>query len=221
MSIKRQAEVWRHSNEKGSALLLLLAIADFADDEGVAFPSVKTLSQKIRMSQRNTRYRLKRLEKSGELTIQTGAGPRGCNLFRLAKIAGQSLQEGCKPASLPPAIAIAPEPSIEPSKKREPVVLVEIWNEKRGNLTECKKLTKERKRNCETRARGKGSEFLTEFEEAVRLVASSPFCCGDNDRGWRVDFDWMIANDTNMQKVLEGKYNPRQSQSARPAELVL
>ena len=28
-----------------------------------------------------------------------------------------------------------------------------------------------------------------------------------NDRGWKADFDWLIANDTNVLKVLEGKYD--------------
>ncbi len=126
MSVKKQAEIWKRSKEKGSALLLLLGIADFADDDGVAFPAVKTLADKIRMSERNTRYMLKRLQKSGELTIETGAGPRGCNLFRVANLAGQTLQGGCKPASLPPAIAIAAEPS--KNHQQEEQGFSEFWS---------------------------------------------------------------------------------------------
>ena len=89
MSVKKQAEIWKRSKEKGSALLLLLGIADFADDDGVAFPAVKTLADKIRMSERNTRYMLKRLQKSGELTIETGADPGGAIFSGLQTLQGK------------------------------------------------------------------------------------------------------------------------------------
>jgi hypothetical protein len=48
--------VWDTSPAAGNDLLLLLAIADFADDEGEAFPSVETLARKTRMS-RSTVFR--------------------------------------------------------------------------------------------------------------------------------------------------------------------
>ena len=43
---------------------------------------------------------------------------------------------------------------------------------------------------------------------AVKLAARTPFCRGQNDRGWKMDFDFLIENDTNLTKVLEGKYGP-------------
>ena len=36
---------------------------------------------------------------------------------------------------------------------------------------------------------------------------------GNNDRKWKADLDWLIKNDTNMLKVLEGKYNDGGSKS--------
>ena len=33
-----------------------------------------------------------------------------------------------------------------------------------------------------------------------------PFLEGQNDRGWVATFDWIIANDNNAVKVLEGNY---------------
>ena len=83
MSIRVQAELWSSSKQAGTALLLLLAIADFADDEGRAYPSVSTLAQKIRSSTRNTQLLLKKLKDSGELTIVYGSGPRGCNRYQV------------------------------------------------------------------------------------------------------------------------------------------
>lgn len=37
-------------------------------------------------------------------------------------------------------------------------------------------------------------------------VATSPFCAGENDRGWRANIDWMLRPDTAT-KVLEGFYD--------------
>ena len=43
----------------------------------------------------------------------------------------------------------------------------------------------------------------------IQHLASS-FLCGSGDRGWKADYDWLIAP-TNMQKVLEGKHDNEQS----------
>ena len=42
--------------------------------------------------------------------------------------------------------------------------------------------------------------------EAIDKIKESSFLRGKNDRKWKVDFDWLIANDTNILKVLEDKY---------------
>ena len=55
-----------------------------------------------------------------------------------------------------------------------------------------------------------------EFREAVVVASITPFCRGENDRGWKVDFDWLVANDTHYQKVLEGKYGSADQTGSRP-----
>lgn len=83
MSIFVTSKAWMDSAASGSTLLVLLAICDFADDKGVAFPSVKTLAKKARLSERTTQYALRELIKLGELVIERGAGPKGCNEYRV------------------------------------------------------------------------------------------------------------------------------------------
>jgi hypothetical protein len=94
MSIRVMSHVWQHSRHKGSDLLLLLAIADFADDAGIAYPSVPTLAVKTRLKVRNVQYRLRALEQSQELSIHLNAGPNGVHLYRihLANHGVQTLQ---------------------------------------------------------------------------------------------------------------------------------
>lgn len=69
--------VWDESKQKGSALLLLLAIADYAKDDGTgAWPSIETLAKKTRMGRRNVQKLLRKLEDEGELIVYQGKGPK-------------------------------------------------------------------------------------------------------------------------------------------------
>lgn len=74
MSVRVMHEVWDRSQQSGSALLMLLAIADNANDECEAWPAVSTLAKKCRMTERNARMLLRQLVEAGELEIQEGAG---------------------------------------------------------------------------------------------------------------------------------------------------
>jgi hypothetical protein len=102
MSIKAMTAVWEHSTQKEGSLLILLALADFAHDDGSgAFPSVATLAKKARMSERNTQYCLRRLEQAGEI-VREGTHHSGAVIWRLvlpsirgANIAGVQDLQGC------------------------------------------------------------------------------------------------------------------------------
>jgi hypothetical protein len=73
--------VWKFSKADGSTLLTALAIADFADDDGRAFPAVATLAKKARISERSVQYAVDKLRALGELTVSLGTGPKGCNTY--------------------------------------------------------------------------------------------------------------------------------------------
>jgi len=74
MSVKVMSLVWQHSVHKGGDLLLLLAIADNASDDGVAWPSIAMLAHKTRLGERAVQYNLQALTESGELTVIPGGG---------------------------------------------------------------------------------------------------------------------------------------------------
>jgi len=75
--------VWQHSTAKSGDLLVALAIADFSNDAGFAFPSIPTLAKKSRLSTRQTKRSLARLQRAGELTIFKKQGPHGVNRYRI------------------------------------------------------------------------------------------------------------------------------------------
>ncbi len=83
MSVRTMARVWDLSNQRGNDLLMLLAIADFADDDGNAYPSVQTLATKCRMKPRNANLILAALRASGELEVRQNEGPHGTNRYRV------------------------------------------------------------------------------------------------------------------------------------------
>lgn len=92
------ARVWAESRHSGSELLMLLAIADFADDEGNAYPSVPTLALKCRMTPRNANRTLAALRASGALEIRMNEGPRGTNRYRVV-LEGMTCASPLTPAS--------------------------------------------------------------------------------------------------------------------------
>jgi hypothetical protein len=120
MSIKVMARVWAESLHAGTELLMLLALADFADDDGNAFPSVPTLATKCRMTTRNANLILVRLRRSGELEVRPNRGLRGTNLYRVVPGGGSrsssplkqpsALKSASAPNSLSPLMAASSTP---------------------------------------------------------------------------------------------------------------
>lgn len=67
MSVKILANVFEFCDLSSTYKLMLLALADHADDYGVAYPSVKRLAHKCRCSARQAKNILKKLEEMGEI----------------------------------------------------------------------------------------------------------------------------------------------------------
>ena len=81
MSIKIMTEVWESSSTKGDSRLVLLALADFANDEGYCFPSLERIALKSALSKRNVQMILRDLKSRGELVILQGAGRGNVNAY--------------------------------------------------------------------------------------------------------------------------------------------
>ncbi|MCW4004962.1 MAG: helix-turn-helix domain-containing protein [Candidatus Bathyarchaeota archaeon] len=82
MSIRHMSRIWESSKQSGSALLVLLAIADMANDDGVAWPSIATLSRKCRLSEPQTRRLLRKLENDQDIEITIFRGHKS-NIYKL------------------------------------------------------------------------------------------------------------------------------------------
>ena len=85
MSVRASTWAWSLEEVMGSEVLVLLALADQANDEGLCWPSQEKLAPKARQSVSTLRRSLRSLEKMGLLTTITRSSTRGrrSNLYLL------------------------------------------------------------------------------------------------------------------------------------------
>lgn len=82
MSVRVSTWVWHETTAAGSDLLVLLALADCANDDGECFPGVEVLVDKTRMSRATVFRRLDALEEGG-LLERIRRGNRQSNVYRI------------------------------------------------------------------------------------------------------------------------------------------
>lgn len=49
-------------------------------------------------------------------------------------------------------------------------------------------------------------ESFRQFSQIIEAIKKQRFLRGENDRNWKISFDWLLKNDTNYLKVLELRY---------------
>lgn len=90
--------------------------------------------------------------------------------------------------------------------------LIEEYNSICGEkLPKAIQVTEKRKKAIKTRLK---KYSRAEMIKVFSLASESNFLCGDNDRGWKADIDWLL-NENNMIKVLEGRYTNNSSSKAK------
>lgn len=215
-------------------LIVLLAIADFANNNGIAWPSIDSIASKSRLSRRSVFYALECLKKTGRLSIKTGGG-RASSTYQIKPYVTcnpctppvqdlHGTRAGACTAPVQNGIAVLhpihKEPSIEPKKKKEkiaslsPSAIFDEWNLKAIGLPKCRLLSD--KRSCSLKSRLRDPFFCEHWVSAIMRIQDSSFCCGLNNRGWKADFDWFIQPDTVV-RIMEGKYDNNPVASGKPS----
>jgi hypothetical protein len=84
MSVSVMTAVWNSQTDfSPSELLILLALADWANDDGYCWPAVPTLARKARMKDRNAQWVLKKVAGEGFIEVLPNQGPKGANMYRV------------------------------------------------------------------------------------------------------------------------------------------
>ncbi|MFN3597285.1 MAG: helix-turn-helix domain-containing protein [Rubricoccaceae bacterium] len=112
MSLRWMSAVFDAPEPQGTDRLMLLALADNANDEGVCWPGVETLQRKCGLGTRRAAEKaLRRVEEWSE------RAPAGCVRLRVEERAGRSSVYHLELSGDPPAAVLTPEPGDGPEPR--------------------------------------------------------------------------------------------------------
>lgn len=87
MSIKIMQQVWENAPASGGTLLVLLALADSADDRlRSCFPGIESLAHKARLSERQVKRAIAELVEAGVILVERNASPYKTNLYTVRQV---------------------------------------------------------------------------------------------------------------------------------------
>lgn len=89
MSIKLMTDVWELSGLNASQKLVLLCLADHANDRGLCWPSLQRIAERSDMSVRNCQRVLGQLAELGLIVKQAGLGRGNTTLYQVRPQAGK------------------------------------------------------------------------------------------------------------------------------------
>jgi hypothetical protein len=263
MSVKALTWAFDQVTELPVDKLVLLALADYANDAHECWPSRRVLASRAMCSTDTVDRVLKRLQVLGcikkELRLSDRAG-KTSSMYTLVGMKGDTQQDvaprpqiAATPsnktlaASLPPPLAAdcghpsrndaatlaaqdaatgtTTEPSVE-SKKSCRLATTEGTGEafeafrlynltaQRIGLPTARSLTPQRKRSLDARLREHG---LDGWMTAMANLAASKHCRGENDRGWRADFEFCLQA-KSLARLIEGAYGMAAQNLAKPTD---
>ena len=218
-----------------AAKAVLMALAHFANDEGLCWPSQARLAEMTELTDRSVRDQLVKLAEAGLIEVERDRRANGSYKASTVRLMmGQrkdvpvvhqrnedphnrkevpvdhrnDVPNPPEPRSYPTTF----EPTLEPkevvaSPKADDVkAAFDAWNEIATRL----KLPVARKL-ADARRRAIRSRLAGEgweaWGQALRAVAASKFCRGDSERGWRADLDF-VCQPKSWRRLLEGFYGP-------------
>ena len=100
------------------------------------------------------------------------------------------------------------EPTPEKTPKgiglKEVKEFVDLYNSIAIRLPKVQKISSNREKKIKARLK---NIDLNGWKQVFERCEKSDFCCGVNKNNWTASLDWLISNDNNYVKVLEGRYD--------------
>lgn len=97
--------------------------------------------------------------------------------------------------------------NIREEKKDGLSLLQRFWNSSCYNLPKVLCNSNDRKVKEKIRL---NERSLVKWKEVFVKINQSKFCCGQNKESWKASYDWIMSNEKNAIKVLEGNYDNKQ-----------
>ncbi|MEL6115132.1 helix-turn-helix domain-containing protein [Photobacterium sp. SP02] len=138
MSIKVMTMVWDSPAFSGNTKLIMLCLADYANDEGLCWPSIDSVARKCSLSRSTVKAQLKKLGEQGVLsaqrrkkTTEEGTKTNDTNLYQIhISVLKNTLEEGVEfnprsksdlgQNSAGGRSKSDPKPSLDPSDIKDP-----------------------------------------------------------------------------------------------------
>lgn len=102
MSFEQSKRAWETTDAKGSEKYVLLALADYADDAGVCWPSIKTIAARTGLGERTVQEKLAALRQHHLLEIEERKGHSTKYTLALPSLAAPNPREIRTPADSAP-----------------------------------------------------------------------------------------------------------------------
>lgn len=202
-------------------------------NRGQFITSLNTLSNELQLSVQQIRTCLKRLELTGELTKQSTSKLTKITICKYESYQSldSSLQQSKQQATNTLLTQCQQQHNKEIKKERNNInnniedkssivkahswnFYIDNWNEtfKDSTVSKINKMTNSRKQHLKQRLKDRESNQTPEevYSIILKKIRASRFLNGDNNTGWRCDFDWVLKP-ANWQKILEGNYDNKSS----------
>lgn len=203
-------------------------IASFAGSGTTAFPGKRKIAADLNISEERLYNHRKQLIKYGYITVEQERGPGGTlgkTIYTLEPIAIERPDTG-EPSSENPSTG---KPRSEKPRTGNPsynnnsqninsfnnnipksnrpgrpatAEIVELYHKLCPSLAKVVKLSEKRKTAIKARL---DDYSIEQIKKAFEMAEQTPGLKGDNDRGWKADFDWLMRPDS-IARILEGKY---------------
>jgi hypothetical protein len=204
VSVRVMTAVWALALPD-SEKIVLLALADCANDEGHCWPGMRSLIAKCSKSERTIQGAIQRLVDAGHLTRREVPG-KGCN-YTVHPRTDCAPAEAAPPQATtqtPAAAAGKPLGTVNTGAKAPYEQVRDLWNEesKSSGIPEVRVFNNSRKQMLNARVKEHG---LPAILDGVKKIHASPFCRGLTGDGRKQDIMLLLQAKT-CARVLEGFY---------------
>lgn len=198
-----------------SEKIVLLALADCANDEGHCWPGMRSLVKKCSKTDRTIQTAIKALVDAGHLTRREVLG-KGCNytVHPRTDFAPEAASPPKGTAQTPEAASGKPSGTVMSEAKASLLRVFDHWNVTAGKfgLHRANALNKSRTQMGLARLKEYGEDRMI---EAIDKCGRSPFCRGETGNGRRADI-MMILQPKTIARLLEGFYG--EDEAKRPID---
>lgn len=208
--------IWERAPYTAGSLLVLLALADWANDEGVAWPSMDRLAEKARIDRRSAQRIVRQLAKDGVLVLEEGGGRSKQHKYRiqtetvancrpLAEINGDistteraTFRAQRATSDAETVTPMSPDPLVEPSEEPlvEPPAELRVFQFWKEHLNHPKAHFDDKRRKAVV-ARLRAGYSVDDLILAVRGCKLTPHNMGQNERQEIYDDLELICRDTS------------------------